>query len=61
MAHREIKPNPELDALVDDCVDLRIKINLAMDAEKRDDAHLHEMVRKLAVLEQQIEKHRRYP
>jgi len=59
MGCRQVQPeNPALEALVDDCMDLRVKISLLMDAKDRDHASLRKMLQELHALEECISTER---
>jgi len=59
VGYRQVRPeNPELEALMDECMDLRVKISLLMHANERDDIRLGVMRKELNALEKRISTER---
>jgi hypothetical protein len=59
VGYRQVRPgNPELEALMDECMDLRVQISLLMDAKERDDFRLSVMLKELNALEKRISTER---
>ena len=58
MASQLIKLDPAVDTLIDDCVDLRIKISVLMDSEDIDHARLTKLLGELGQIERRIERQR---
>jgi len=55
MGHRQARPkDPDYDALLERCMDLRVQVSLMSDAEHRDQDQFDRRVRDLAELEKRL-------